>query len=350
MKILYLYAEVMGYTMATIRALVKGGAEVHIIHWDHKKLTPYHAPQLAGVYLYKRSELTIAAMQRLVKEIDPAITVVSGWMDKGYLAIAKELRTQGCVVVTGIDAQWSGLPKQKIAALLGGVGYFSQYFSHAWVTGSYQFEYARRLGFDKQKIIYDLYSADLDLFHQSYLDHAEQKNIKYPHRFLFVGRLERIKGLDILLQAWKLLGEEKLDWELHLIGNGSLKPMLECETGVVIKDFMQPDRLMQEVAHAGCFILPSSAEPWGVVVHEFAGAGLPLLLSNIVGAASTFLISGLNGFNFEANSSQALANRMAQMISLTDQQLLSMSNYSYCLSQRITPESSAANLLSVSAT
>ena len=34
MKIFYLYAEIMGYTMATIRALVDTDAQIHIVHWD----------------------------------------------------------------------------------------------------------------------------------------------------------------------------------------------------------------------------------------------------------------------------------------------------------------------------
>ncbi len=96
----------------------------------------------------------------------------------------------------------------------------------------------------------------------------------------------------MLLQAWQQLGAKEGDWELHLIGNGSLKAQLEATAGVVLKDFMQPEQLILEVANTGCFLLPSRGEPRGVVAHEFAAAGLPLILSDSVGAAGTFLISG----------------------------------------------------------
>jgi glycosyltransferase involved in cell wall biosynthesis len=215
------------------------------------------------------------------------------------------------------------------------------------VAGLYQVEYARRLGFEKNNIVSDLYSADLRLFNQAYKDSKENKQSHYPHRFLFVGRFEPVKGLDLLLQAWQYLGPKKGDWELHLIGNGSLKPQLEATAGVEIKDFMQPEQLMQEVANAGCFLLPSSGEPWGVVVHEFAAAGLPLIVSDVVGAASAFLISGLNGYSFKVNDFKALANTMHQIINTTDQGLHAMSVNSHALSQRITPETSAGNLLSL---
>ena len=32
----------MGYTLTTCEKLVENGAEVHIIHWDHKKLSEYN--------------------------------------------------------------------------------------------------------------------------------------------------------------------------------------------------------------------------------------------------------------------------------------------------------------------
>ena len=347
MKILYLYAEVTGYTMATIRALVERGAEVHVVHWDHKKLTPYQAPPCSNVHMYKRSEMSIEAIQCLAEELSPAITVISGWEDKVYMAVARRLRSQGRIVVTGFDDQWHGTLRQNVAAVLGSLGYFSRYYSHAWVSGAYQFEYAHRLGFDKKNIIYDLYSADLCLFEKAYQGSFQEKQQSYPHRFLFVGRFEPIKGLDTLLKAWQTLGDSKRDWELLLIGNGSLKATLQDKPGVVVKDFMQPERLMEEVAHGGCFILPSRGEPWGVVVHEFAAAGMPLIVSDVVGAASSFLISGLNGYSFRTNDADALAGRMLQIIGSSNQEMMTMAEASHMLSHRISPQTSAANLLSI---
>lgn len=347
MKILYLYAEVMGYTMATIRELVERGNEIHVVHWDHKKQTPYKAPAIPNVFMYKRSQLSVEQIKVLVKKIAPKVTVVSGWMDSGYMSVARQLRLENHCVVVGFDAQWQGKLKQWVATILGRAGYFSKFYSHAWVTGMYQFEYARRLGFDKNSIVYDLLSADLRLFNQAYIDSKINKLNHYPHVFLFVGRFEPVKGLDILLQAWKQLGAKRCDWELHLIGNGSLKAQLQATAGVKIKDFMQPERLMEEVAGSGCFLLPSRGEPWGVVVHEFAAAGLPLIVSDVVGAASEFLISGFNGYTFKVNDAIDLANRMHQVINMTDQELRAMAISSHTLSQRITPETSASNLLSV---
>ena len=194
MKIFYLYAEVMGYTMATIRALAERGAEVHVVHWDNKKFTPYQPPALPNVFMYRRSELTVDDIQSLAKKISPEITVISGWMDKGYLSVAKLLRTRGVPVVAGFDAQWHGTVRQRLASCLGMLGYFTKFYSHAWVSGPYQFEYARRLGFDKKNIVYDLYSADLSLFNRAYNDNLDRKKNKYPIDFCSLVDWNQLKG------------------------------------------------------------------------------------------------------------------------------------------------------------
>jgi len=119
MKILYLYAEVMGYTMATIRELAERGNEVHVVHWDHKKQTPYKAPVVPNVFMYNRSEFSVEKIKTLTNKIEPSITVVSGWMDRDYMKVAKQLRQKGFPVVVGLDSHWHGSLRQWLSIILG---------------------------------------------------------------------------------------------------------------------------------------------------------------------------------------------------------------------------------------
>jgi glycosyltransferase involved in cell wall biosynthesis len=57
--------------------------------------------------------------------------------------------------------------------------------------------------------------------------------------------------------------------------------------------------------------MPSKKEPWGVVLHEMAIAGLPLLASENVGAASAFLREGENGKVFKL---EELSNILPQFL------------------------------------
>ncbi len=316
------------------------------MHWGHKKLTPLRIESLDSLYIYDRSEYNSSDLLRLALSIGPVITVVSGWMDKGYLRAAYYLN-KNSKVVCGLDGQWSGGFRQQIGSKLGSLGLLKQFFSHAWVAGSCQYEYARRLGFSKEDIIFDIYSADLSLFCSDGTLSSKIESDRYPHRFLYVGRLESIKGLDVLVEAWQSLGEDHGDWDLNLIGNGSLQEKLSSYASITVTNFLQPKQLVHEFSKAGCFILPSLAEPWGVVVHESVAAGLPLIASSAVGAASEFLIHGFNGFCFSAGDSNELASCMLKIIQSTDARLKQMGKLSAELSQRITPSTSAANLLSL---
>lgn len=346
MKILYLYAAVMGYTMATIRELsLRYSLEIHVVHWDNKKRSPFQPQFTENVFFYPRSEYSVAKMKDLARQVGADLVVCSGWQDKGYLQIASILRKKGVPVVAGIDTQWKGSLRQHVASIFG--FYLKRYFSHAWVAGSNQFEFARRLGFKKKEIIFDLYSADTAFFNAAYSTCKKDKEIRYPHRFLFVGRLEKVKAVDLLADAWANLAEKKKDWELVFIGNGSLKDSLQKQRGITVKDFMQPDFLKQEVRDAGCFILPSRGDAWGVVIHEFTAAGLPLVCSDVCGAAQSFLIHGLNGFCFESETVESLTKQMLNIIESSDEVLCKMSEHSHELAQRITPATSAANLLSI---
>ena len=153
MKILYLYAEVMGYTMATVKELVNHGAEVHIVSWTKTKQTTYQAPEIPGVTFYDRESLGEKALLELAFKLNPVVTAVSGWMDRGYLDTAVALRRQNRSVVCILDGQWRGSARQRIAEALGWFRYFDRYYSHVWVAGVWQYEFARRLGFNRNKII-----------------------------------------------------------------------------------------------------------------------------------------------------------------------------------------------------
>ena len=65
--------------------------------------------------------------------------------------------------------------------------------------------------------------------------------------------------------------------------------------------------LAAEYAAADVFALLSLHEPWGVVVNEAAASGLPLILSDRVGAARDLLRDGENGFLVPSGDATAAA-------------------------------------------
>ena len=119
------------------------------------------------------------------------------------------------------------------------------------------------------------------------------KKKKYPYKFLYVGRFEKVKGIENLKKAWNELSKLNHNWSLTLVGNGSYQSKFDNYNNVDVINFLQPEKLIEVVADCGCFVLPSNYEAWGVVVHEFSAAGMPLILSNKIGSKSMFLIERL---------------------------------------------------------
>ena len=76
MKILYLYSEVMGYTLSTIKHLSNLNNDVHVVHWDSKgKRTPYKFDRDKKIKFYSRSKLNFKKLYNLYLEIKPNIIV-----------------------------------------------------------------------------------------------------------------------------------------------------------------------------------------------------------------------------------------------------------------------------------
>jgi glycosyltransferase involved in cell wall biosynthesis len=135
---------------------------------------------------------------------------------------------------------------------------------------------------------------------------------------LYLGRLEEVKGLPYLLEAFASLRRD--DTVLIVAGTGSeLASLKQCArerglTGqVVFPGYIEPDAAVAYYGLAHIYVLPSIAtryfkEPWGLVVNEAMNQGVPVVASDSVGAAAGGLIlDGVNGLVVPERDSAALA-------------------------------------------
>ena len=346
MNILCLYSEVMDYSFSTMRILVERGFRVHVVYWDDPtlKLSMFEPKAITGVTLYKRSVMSYTTLTRLINHLNPSIIVVSGWMDRLYLHVLLRMRlkVKHAKVVCALDNQWTGTLKQKIARLLGSLSWHKLLYDFAWVAGYDQYEYARIIGFERSKIVFDYYSADLSKFQ------SERGGLRssLSKRFLYVGRLAESKNIELLIAAWAQFSMLKKGWSLTVVGRGSLATMV-ASAEVDWIEYLEPSKLAEVFTDHDVFILPSKDEHWGVVIHEAVAAGLPIISSDACGASKTFVISGFNGYTFESDNLGDLVRVLLEVSSLSDTRLIEMSRGSKLLSTRITPQTSANNLLSI---
>jgi glycosyltransferase involved in cell wall biosynthesis len=124
---------------------------------------------------------------------------------------------------------------------------------------------------------------------------------------LQVGRLVRVKAADVVIQA-----VAAADVPLLLVGDGPEEMRLRslAETlgaSVTFTGLLENDDLIRMYVAADVFVLASRRETWGVVVNEAMAAGLPLVVSNQVGAARDLVVAGRNGDVVPAGDVDALS-------------------------------------------
>jgi len=342
--VIFLYTEIATYFTACCDELQKH-AEVHVIRYPVNKEAPFKfegSPH--AVKYYERKDLNLEGLKQLVANIKPDAIFCSGWIDKDYLKICSLYKGKIPTVLC-MDTKWKATMKQRIATLVSPFVLKSN-FSHAWVPGEQQKNYAKKLWFKDNEISMGYYCADTAFFSKLFNENKGKKVINFPKRFLYVGRYYDFKGITDLWTAFIDLHKEvKNDWELWCLGTGDIEPVKHPQ--IKHFGFVQPAELRKYIAETGVFILPSRFEPWAVVVHEYAAAGFPMILSTEVGAAETFLKDKENGFLFEAANISSLKEKLKSIITLSDESLNLMSEKSVKLAGALTTEKWANTALTI---
>jgi glycosyltransferase involved in cell wall biosynthesis len=334
MRLLVLYSEIAGYFLACVEEYARRFGDVHLVRWPVHKDAPFRFQEIPGVTFYERNDYDYRSLLKLCEELNPDILYVTGWLDPVYLKVAKQFHKRGVPAICTLDNQWKGSFRQRMGALLSPL-YLHNKFTHIGVPGMYQFEFARRLGYPREKIITGMYAADTQLFHQAFLDTRVSKAQNYPKRLLYVGRMVDFKGIEDLTKAFLAVAPDH-GWELWLAGTGPLEKSLPRHPSIKHLGFVQPSELPGLARDCGAFVLPSRVEPWGVVMHEFASAGLPIIGSDVCGSSVAFLRSGYNGFQFKAGNVPSLQNALQRLFSTPADELMRMGERSQQLSQQIT--------------
>jgi len=173
--------------------------------------------------------------------------------------------------------------------------------------GSLGREYFRRYGVADDRMFDVPYEPDYELIAGL---SADEVRAAYLRRclplerdfFLYCGRLVKVKRVDVLIDAYARIADQRPGWDLLLVGDGPLRGELADRV---------PDPLSARVHWAGfsndqrevarlqrgarVMAVPSDFEPWGVVVNEGVAAGMAVVASEAVGAAAELVRDGING-------------------------------------------------------
>jgi glycosyltransferase involved in cell wall biosynthesis len=147
---------------------------------------------------------------------------------------------------------------------------------------------------------------------------------KRNNQFVFAGRLDKLKGIELLLTAWKLVEEESPegdDPELIICGTGPEEDW--CEDfirkenlkHVRLLGFLPNEALIKILSVSKALILPTQwYEGAPMTMIECMACGTPIIGSDI-GNVSSLIEEGVNGLKFRYDSAESLKNSIR---SITD--------------------------------
>jgi glycosyltransferase involved in cell wall biosynthesis len=141
-----------------------------------------------------------------------------------------------------------------------------------------------------------------------------------PFVFLWAGRLEHVKGVDLLLEAVKKLsGLTDRQFSVRLAGKGPLRSDLEKQAAALEVDHrvsflgrLSREEMLEEFQGTNCFVLPSRYEAFGVVLIEAMATGLPVIATRSGGPDS--IVTEENGLLIEREDAVELAEAMLHMM------------------------------------
>lgn len=167
---------------------------------------------------------------------------------------------------------------------------------------------------------------------------------------LYLNRIVRYKGLDILIRAFFKIEKEFPDARLLVVGDGEFRKYCESlaqSLGIRNAHFVgsiQPERVHYFYKLSDIFVLPARfcwndavvAEAWGFTVNEALSCGVPTIVTEAVGAAD-LIEDSVNGFVVEPGNEHALAGRLRALVHDRETRVR-MGKNAKAMIQRFTPE------------
>lgn len=160
---------------------------------------------------------------------------------------------------------------------------------------------------------------------------------------LCVARLEEQKNLEVLVRAFAMLAPDYPDWNLRIVGEGSLRPALEAQVSGLALDgrVSLPGALSQvsdEYAKAHLFCLPSRWEGFPNALAEAMAHGLPVVGFKECPGVNSMIDHGVDGLLAPGNGDAAALSAALGKLMAEPEQRASMGAAAALVAQRYSPE------------
>ena len=292
---------------------------------------------------YARAVRSGALWKRVHKELDdygPNVVAIAGWsFPESVAAIAWARHADVGIVLMSASqphdaarTAWREAIKRRVVSACDA----------ALVAAGPHGDYASHLGIPPDRVFFGYDAVDNDYFAAG----AERARMQarglralhqLPQRYLLAsGRFIEKKNFPRLIEAFaRSIAANDRGHHLVILGDGPERSAIEqaierhgLKGRVQLPGFRSYDVLPDFYALAEGFVHVALAEQWGLVINEAAASSQPLIVSRPCGAATALVREGENGFLIEPQDIAAMARAIGAVMTLRDDDRVSMGNES----------------------
>ncbi len=140
---------------------------------------------------------------------------------------------------------------------------------------------------------------------------------------LAVGRMDWLKGYDLMIEVFERFCQKNSDWKLKIIGEGPLKPEIEKlakEKGIADRITISPatGQIEKEYLAASVFLLTSRSEGLPMVLLEAQACGLPIVAFDCETGPAEIVHPGEDGYLVQPYDFEGMSDRLLELASDPD--------------------------------
>ena len=185
------------------------------------------------------------------------------------------------------------------------------------MTGIYgKINYICLTEFNKEKLLQlKQIKADRVFVKPNFVEASSDRIIPYEKRenqYIFAGRLDKLKGIDILFEAWKQMGATAP--KLIVCGTGPMEEWCRKflvdnpECNIEMRGFVPNKESQKLIANSKALILPTQwYEGFPMTIVEAFSVGTPVIGSDI-GNVGSLIEDSARGLKFNSRDSKSLLN------------------------------------------
>lgn len=314
MKILHVGEYVNGGVATYIRTLVDGLQDYHdienyLVMSEYKSQKEWgNVPKKIFYYKYKRNIANIFSaikqIHEVIEKVNPDIIHVHSTWAGLFVRLPYLIKRKKCKIIYTAHG-WSFImdvskEKKFLYAIIERI--LSIVTDKIINISKFEEREALNYGLDKKKMIV-IYNGVKDKNYNIEYNLDENNN---KIKLLFVGRLDKTKGIDILLNIYNKYKFKNL--HLYIIGESVLDNIeIKSNDNTTYLGWIDNKDIDKYYKMCDVVIMPSRWDGFGLVAVEAMRNSKPVIVSNR-GALPELIKNGINGYIFDLDNENSLRN------------------------------------------